>query len=427
MATAGTASALPSSLLASGRVSPSDKLVIGLIGCNSMGFVDARDMLKMPGVELAAMCDVDQNVLEERAADAVQITGKKKPEFYGDYRKLLERKDIDAVVIGTPDHWHCLPTVHACQAGKDVYVEKPLANSITECNIMLSAARKYNRIVTVGQQQRSGTHWQSAMNFISSGRLGKIRRVNIWANFNYGAGNPPVPDRPVPEGVDYDMWLGPAPKRPFNRNRFHGSWRMFWDYGGGLMTDWGVHLIDMPLWAMNVKSPPKSVSATGGIFAHGDNALETADTQNVLYAMDNFVICWEHNGGIQQGPYDRRFGAAFIGTNGTLIADRSNWEVYVEEDDDGKRMQAPPMQFSDRKSHLNHTEDFVKCVKSREKPAGDIEIGHRAALYAHLGNIAYRTGSRLIYDEKNNTIVDNKEATALLTPHYRKPYQLPEV
>jgi len=228
---------IPADLLARRRmISPNEKLIVGLIGCRNMGFHNARDFLLQPEVELAAMCDVDKNVLEARTKDILELQ-KKKPDHYKDYRKLLERKDINAVIVGTPDHWHCLQTVHACEAGKDVYVEKPLANSITECNIMLKAARKHNRVVQVGQQQRSGTHWKAAMDFIRSGKMGKIRRVNIWANFNYGAGQEKVPDTPVPEGVDFDMWLGPAPDRPFNEARFHGSWRMFWDYGGGLMTD----------------------------------------------------------------------------------------------------------------------------------------------------------------------------------------------
>ncbi len=262
----------------------------------------------------------------------------KKPDLYKDYRKLLDRKDIDAVVIGTPDHWHCLQTVHACEAGKDVYVEKPLANSVTECHIMLKAARKHNRIVQVGQQQRSGLEWKAAMDFIKSGKLGKIRRVNIWANFDYGAGPEKVPDGPVPEGVDYDMWLGPAPLRPFNKSRFHGWWRMFWDYGGGLMSDWGVHLIDMPLWSFDVQSFPVSVVATGGIFAHRDRALEMADTQNVVYEMNDYLITWEHNGGLEIGPYDQPYGVAWIGTNGTLVADREHWRLFPESSENEYRM-----------------------------------------------------------------------------------------
>src|SRR5690606_32761982 len=168
---------------------------------------------------------------------------------FTDFRKLLGRKDIDAIIIGTPDHWHCLIAVAACEAGKDVYVEKPMANSIGECDLMARAALKYDRIMQVGQQQRSGQAFIESRDLVKSGYLGKIRKVNIWSNFNYGLGNLMVAQTPVPAGVDYDFWLGPAPSRAFNPNRFHGCWRHFWDYGGGLMSDWGVHLLVMAICA----------------------------------------------------------------------------------------------------------------------------------------------------------------------------------
>lgn len=419
------APAVPVNLLAhKKRIPPNEKLVIGLIGCNSMGFADAHDLLLQPDIELAAMCDIDSNVLDNRMKDVLEIQ-EKKPDLYKDYRKLLERKDIDAVVIGTPDHWHCLQTVHACEAGKDIYVEKPLANSVAECNIMLKAARKHNRIVQVGQQQRSGIEWKAAIDFIRSGQLGTVRRVNIWANFDYGAGPEKVPDEPVPEGVDYDMWLGPAPLHPFNKSRFHGWWRMFWDYGGGLMSDWGVHLIDMPLWSSDIKTFPVSVVASGGIFAHRDRALEMADTQNVIYEMKDCLITWEHNGGVQVGPFDQLYGVSWIGTNGTLVADREHWRVYPEWSDDEYRMKAPEEFKSDGQSHIYHVRNFIDCIKTREKPAADIEIGHRVCIYAHLGNIAYKTGRRLVYDPITESIPGDPEATAMLTPVYRAPYQLP--
>jgi predicted dehydrogenase len=412
-------------LLRKKRISPNEKLIIGLIGCNSMGFYDARDLLLQPEVELAAMCDIDDSVLDKKVSEVLKLQAKK-PGIYKDYRKLLERKDIDAVVIGTPDHWHCLMTVHACEAGKDVYVEKPLANTVAECNVMLRASRKHNRIVQVGQQQRSGIEWKAAMDFIQSGQLGKIRRVNIWANFNYGAGDEKVPDEPVPAGVDYNMWLGPAPERPFNRSRFHGMWRMFWDYGGGLMSDWGVHLIDMPLWSFDVKTFPKSVVASGGIYANKDKALEMADTQNVIYEMDDCLITWEHNGGIQVGPFDQLYGISWVGTNGTLVANREHWRVFPEWGENEYRMKAPDEYKSDDQSHIYHVRNFIECVKTRVKPAADIEIGHRVCIYAHLGNIAYRTGRKVTYDPVTETIPNDPEATSMLTPRYREPYKFPK-
>jgi predicted dehydrogenase len=409
-----------------GRTAANDKVVVALIGCRNMGYGDLADFLRFPGVECAVLCDIDSQILENRVADVKDVTGKK-PKTYKDFRKVIENKDIDVVIVGTPDHWHCLPLVYACQAGKDVYIEKPLSNSIAESYVMLQAARKYKRVVQVGQQQRSGQHWQDAINFVKSGKLGKVRVAKCWANFDYAAGRRAVPDEPVPEGIDFNMWLGPAPDRTFNRARFHGSWRMFWDYGGGLATDWGVHLLDMALWALNIDYAPKSTLASGGIYASKGNAVETADTQEVLYEFDDFSLRWEHNAGIESGPNGRNYGVCFMGSNGTLWADRANWEVLPENDREKARMEAVEPQQTDEKSHINHVENFIECIKTREKPAADIEIGYWAALYAHLGNIAYRTGNKIIWDNEKQTFGDDSGANALVTPAYRAPWKLPEV
>jgi predicted dehydrogenase len=406
--------------------SANDKIRIGLIGCKNMGWGDLQDLLKHPEVECAALCDVDGSILNGRAADYAKLRANK-PMLCGDFRKVLELKDVDAVIIGTPDHWHCLQTVAACQAGKDVYVEKPLANSIAECDIMMKTARKHDRVVQVGQQQRSGMHWKEMIAFIRSGKLGRIRMVKHWANFNYGAGRPAVPDEPVPAGVDFDMWLGPAPQRTFNRNRFHGLWRLFWDYGGGLQTDWGVHLLDMGLWAMEVRGGPKSVSSSGGIFAFRENALETADTQAVLYEFGDFMMTWEHHAGIQSGPYGRNYGVAFIGSNGTLVADRDNWEVLAEGDDGKTRMEAVEKRKTDNLDRENHMADFIDCLRTRRRPAADIEIGRNAALMAHLGNISYRTGRKIKWDDASSRVMDDPGADALVRPAYRTPWIFPEV
>ena len=247
----------------SAGVGANDKIGVGLIGCNGMGFEDLKAFLRNPEVECIALSDIDENVLNNRAAETEKITGKKVKHLYKDWRKLIDNKDIDLVIVGTPDHWHCLQMVSACQAGKDVYCEKPLGNSIEECNIMVRAAQKYNRVVQVGQWQRSDPHWQDAMQFVHSGQLGKIRTVRVFSYQGWCPSIPVKPDEAVPAGVDYDMWLGPAPKRPFNRNRFHFTFRWFWDYAGGLMTDWGVHLLDYALYGMNVTAP-ESIMASGG-------------------------------------------------------------------------------------------------------------------------------------------------------------------
>ncbi|MEN8203664.1 MAG: Gfo/Idh/MocA family oxidoreductase [Bacteroidota bacterium] len=423
----GISSALTASNLSpSGILGANDKISVALIGARNMGWGNLKDILKQENVECKTLCDVDDAVLSEKAAELVK-SGKRKPSLEKDYRKVLEDKDIDAVIVGTPDHWHCLPTVEACEAGKHVYVEKPLANSVGEINVMLDAARKYKSLVQVGQQQRSGAHWKSAIAFVKSGKLGSIRQVKFWANFNYGAGNMPVPDSDPPEGVDYERWLGPAPLRPFNRNRFHGSWRMFRDYGGGLITDWGVHLIDMGLWAMDVKGAPASVQALGGNFANTDRALEMPDTLTVLYEMEGYNMIWEHNGGVQQGPYDQNYGVKFIGSSGTLVADRDKWRVFPEGEGENLRMEEIEPQASDYKSHINHCENFIRAIRFGDKLNAEIEIGHRSALFAHLGNISYWAGDRVVYDEKSRRISSSDKADALLTPAYRSPWKFPSV
>lgn len=208
----------PFLIQASNSISVNDKIQVALIGCNGMGFEDLKAFLRNPEVECIALCDIDENVLNNRAAETEKITGKKVKHLYKDWRKVIDNKDVDVVIVGTPDHWHCLQAVYACQAGKDVYCEKPLGNSIEECNIMVRAAEKYNRVVQVGQWQRSDPHWQDAMAFVHSGKLGKIRTVRVFSYQGWCPSIPVKPDEPVPAGVDYDMWLGPAPKRPFNRN-----------------------------------------------------------------------------------------------------------------------------------------------------------------------------------------------------------------
>jgi predicted dehydrogenase len=429
IAATGLSTLAPASMFASfsNKKSPNEKITVALIGAKNMGFGNLENALKQPNVECAALCDVDEAVLNQRTADVAKLQGKA-PAQYKDFRKLLENKDIDAVIIGTPDHWHCLPFVYACQAGKDIYVEKPLANSIAECDIMVKAARKYNRVVQVGQQQRSGNHFKGAMDFIKAGKIGQLRKVNIWANFNYGIGQLKVPDEAVPVGVDFETWLGPAPQRTFNKARFHGSWRMFWDYGGGLMTDWGVHLIDMALWAKDITDLPLAVTATGGNFSYPDHAHETFDTMNVSYQMKDFNINWENTAGLQNGPYGRLYGLAFAGNDATLVIDRDSWEVFPEWDDENKKTKVPAMpKQTGVDSHEDHMRNFLECIKTRKDPNCTIENGRLVAAYAHMGNIALRTNSRLVWNESDKNFGDNKAANALITPKYRKPWVLPKV
>lgn len=406
------------------KFSPNEKIVVALIGARNMGFGDLENALKQPNVECAAICDIDDAVLESRSTDIAKLQGKA-PEKYKDFRKLLDRKDIDAVIIGTPDHWHCLIMIAACEAGKDVYVEKPMGNSIAECEAMVKAARKYNRVVQVGQQQRSGAHWQRAMEFMRAGKIGQLRKVLVWGNFNYGIGSLKVPDEPVPAGVDFDMWLGPAPKRSFNPARFHGNWRMFWDYGGGLMTDWGVHLLDMALWVKEIKEHPLSVMSTGGNWAYPDHAHETFDTMAVNYQLKDYTITWQSTAGTEQGPYGRSYGLAYIGNDATLVIDRGGWELFPEQANGKPKVPVMPKQ-NGHDSHFEHMQNFLECIKSRKDPNCTVENGSLVAQYAHMGNISLRTHSLLQWDNERRTFGRNRAANALITPTYRAPWKFPE-
>ena len=395
-----------------------DRINVALIGCRNMGWGDLNDALLRPEVRCVALCDVDRKILEDRAAELEKRTGVK-PDLYGDYRKLLERQDLDAVIIGTPDHWHCLQMVDACAAGKDVYVEKPIANSIGECDLMVKAAKKYGRVVQVGQQQRSATLWNSMKKYIDSGKLGRIAKVNVWANFAYARITNPVPDQEPPQNVDFDFWLGPAPQRTFNPKRFHGSWRMFWDYGGGLITDWGVHLFDMALWGMNVKGMPNRVMASGGNHQDPMNYAETFDTMSVVYEFDDFIINWD-NVTIETGPYNKNYGVEFVGENGSLVANRESWEVLPFKD----RIE-PFQSLPDYLDHRDHLANFIDCMKKREmNTACTIDNGALCAKYAHLGNISARVGSDIVYDDVRKKF-NNKDANKLFIKEYRKPWKLP--
>ncbi len=306
-----------------------DRVSVGIIGTGMQGRSVLRAHVKLEDVEIRAICDVYAPNLEkgaELAPEADRLT---------DFRQVLDRKDIDAVVVATPDHWHALMTVMACQAGKDVYVEKPTSVAIAEGRSMVEAARKYKRIVQVGTQQRSAAHFQKVVELVRGGKIGAITSVRCWNVGNQspeGIGNPPDSDPPA--DLDWDMWLGPAPKRPFNANRFgvfpgiFPHFRWFWDYAGGMMTDWGVHLIDIAQWAMNVEAP-LSVSAVGGKFHLEDNR-ETPDTIQAIYQYPGFAMSYENrvcNGNPLNG---HGYGIEFYGTEGTLFVDRQEFAVTPE-------------------------------------------------------------------------------------------------
>ncbi|MCX2679997.1 Gfo/Idh/MocA family oxidoreductase [Galbibacter sp. EGI 63066] len=412
------------------KVKPSDQINFGVIGCKGMGWADMSAHLKMPEVNCIALADVDENVLNKRAADVKELRNTT-PKLYSDYRKLLENKDIDAIIIGTPDHWHCLNLVDACQAGKHVYVEKPLANSIEECNVMVDAAKRYHRVVQVGQWQRSGSQYDEAIQYVRSGKLGKIRLVKCWAYQGWMKPVPVKPNSKPPKGVDYKMWLGPAPSRPFNENRFHFNFRWFWDYAGGLMTDWGVHEIDIALYAMNAKAP-KSVIASGGKFAYPDDASETPDTLQTVYEYDDFNLLWEHATGIDGGNYGKTEGIAFIGNKGTLVVNRQGWEVIPEsdniEDKQVPRVEKVAFQKGKNNALEDHAANFVNAIKGNTTKLNcGIETGSIAAINAHMGNIAYKTGEKIYWDKEKEMFQNNDKANALLKANYHNGWELPKI
>ena len=428
-ATTGAAVAAPAVRIARGQasssVSPSDEIGLGILGLGRQGIYNMQKFMEQPECKVRAVCDVYDPHLQKGKA-------RSSAEGYKDFRRVLERDDIDVLVVSTPDHWHPLMTVMGCQAGKDVYVEKPASIAVVEGRKMVDAARNHKRVVQVGTQQRSGTHFQRAVQLVQAGELGRISAVRTW-NFGNstpaGIGNPS--DCDPPSGLDWDLWLGPAPAVPFNPNRFgvfEDKWshfRYFWDYAGGMMTDWGVHLLDIVQWAMRADAPEK-ISASGGKFILTDNR-ETPDTLTVTLQYRDFVCTYENRACNARRINDRGYGIEFYGTEGTLFLDRSGFQITPEnqrqKDRTVARMYA--MQEENRNDHGgDHVRDFLDCVTSRSTPVSDIEIGHRSTTTCLLGNIAYRTGRHIKWDATAETIIDDSEAAGWLEHNYRAPWKL---
>jgi predicted dehydrogenase len=417
----GTGLALSSGPFAGKVLGANEKITVGVIGCGSQGRWNMRDFLRQPDVQIAAVCDVYEANLNQ----AREMTDGKAA-AYKDFRKLLEQKDIDAVIIATPDHWHAMPAIHACDAGKDVYVEKPLSHTIQEGRKMVEAARRNKRVVQMGTQQRSGKHFQQAVDIVRSGKLGKVVFVRTWNYGNelpQGIGNPPDTD-PLP-GLDWDMWLGPAPYVRYNRNRCLGNFRWFWDYAGGKITDWGTHLIDVVHWALDVDAPT-TVYAAGAKYYIQDNR-ETPDNLEVTYEYPGFMMNYSNRIVNGYGIDGHSYGIQFQGTQGTLFVDRSGFEFTPELQRVGDESAPPaekPFKGEGSPQHLPHVRNFLDCVKSRQAPASEIEIGHRSTTAALLGNIALKVKQKINWDGKKEQIVGNTEAATLLTKQYRSPWKL---
>ena len=412
-------------------VAPSDRVRFGVIGCNGMGWADMRSALRTKGVECVALADVDQSVLDQRAKDALEAGGRT-PTLYRDYRKLLEDRTIDAVVIGTPDHWHCLIMADALAAGKHVYVEKPLANTIQEARAMQAAPAAPGKMVQVGQWQRSAPQYEQAMKLVRSGTLGHIRLVKTWA---YQGWMKPVavkPDSAAPAGVDYDMWLGPAPRRPFNPNRFHFTFRWFWDYAGGLMTDWGVHEIDIALWAMDASAPSRSWPR-----AESSPTRMTPPRRPTRCRRSSSTTASTCSGSTPRvstaGNYGSNEGIAFIGNNGTLVVNRGGLEVIPETEnaeelptlqDGGAASYRPPR---DVDALDLHTRNFVEAIRANDASLlkCGIETGSVAAINAHMGNIAFKVGRKVFWDAGGGSFKGDAEANALIAPPYHNGWKRP--
>jgi predicted dehydrogenase len=396
-------------------VAPADKVVLGFIGVGGMGTGLIGIFKDFPDVAIAAVCDV----YEPHAHRARSAAGGS-PEVTSDFRRVLDRKDIDAVVIATPDHWHGITTIMACQAGKDVYCEKPLAHRIQEGRAMVDAAAKYHRVTQMGNLIHAGENYHRVVEIVRSGVLGKISKTRVWlAADRRGMGRPP--DGPPPPGCDYDFWLGPAPARAFNPNRFTFNWRYFWDYGGGILTDFCCHIVDLVHWAMEVDAP-RTISATGGRYALADNA-EVPDTLEVTYEYEKedrkFLMVWSQTDANGHGLENQGLGISFQGTEATLVASYDSYTIVPEK---GAKIEEPPKTLP---RSAGHHREWIDALKTRAQCSCHFGYGHRLTTVGNLGNISLWTGEKLKWDAAKERIVNHPESNRYLTKEYRKPWSLP--
>ena len=360
---AGMVALAGATAVAGSKSTPGERVRVATIGVRNQGKTLTAHLAGLPDVDVVALCDVDESLRPAATSAATDVHGKS-PRWESDFRRILDDRTIDAVVIATPDHWHAPMTILACQAGKDVYVEKPVSHNVREGQQMVAAARRSGRVVQSGLQQRSGTHFQSAVDFVRSGKLGAVHLAKAWTVHRrkpIGRKRDSVP----PDGVDYDLWLGPAPLRAFNANRFHYNWHWFWDYGTGELGNWGTHMLDVARWGLGVGLPTR-ISASGGRF-HFDDDQETPDTLVVQYAYPRATIVWEHRLWSTHGVEGRSAAAAFYGEAGTLVVDRGGWKVYDL---------AETIASDSSEQPIAHLRNFVDCIKNRSRPAADIETGH---------------------------------------------------
>ena len=394
---------------------PNDQLRVAVVGIRGRGRSHIAAFCARDDTSVAALCDVDSRLFAERAREVEQKTGKA-PQLVGDLRHLMDDKSIDIITIATPNHWHALAAVWACQAQKDVYVEKPVSHNVSEGRKIVQAARKYGRIVQTGTQSRSSEGVQQAIEFLRSGQLGKIflsRGLCFKPRGSIGQ----KADGPVPAGVDYDIWLGPAPERAFNPNRFHYEWHWNWDYGNGDIGNQGIHQMDLARWGLGKDSLPSHIESTGGRFGYKDDG-ETPNTQVASFRYDDCELVFEVRGLPTNDEKGVKIGNLFYGPEGYLVLNGDKWATFFGDKEE-------PGPSGDGGG--DHFGNFVKAVHARKPDLLNAEIleGHLSSALCHLGNMSYRLGRSLVFDPKAETFGTDEVANALLTREYRSPFTMP--
>ena len=387
-----------------------DQINVAVIGVRGRGRSHIKNFDSIDGVNIAAICDVDNNVLENVAAKFEKPVKK-----YCDFRKLLAQKDIDVISIASPDHWHAPLAAFSIIAGKHVYVEKPVSHTLQEGRYLAALAKREQKIVQHGTQARSLSSFQNAVKYLQSGKLGTIRMAKA---INHQLRGPigHEPDAPVPDGVDYDLWLGPAPKRPFSKNRFHYNWHWFWDYGSGDMGNDGIHQIDMARWGLGVGFP-KTVICSGGQLYYDDDH-ETPDTQTAIFEYENASIIYEMRLWTDYKMEGHDNGNIFYGDEGTMSVGRRGWSVTFKDGTAGP---------SEPKGSDEHFQNFINAVKKNDPELlnANLEDAHISASLCHMGNISMLEKQRLQFDAKKERFENSPEANGMLSKEYRKGFELP--
>ncbi len=411
-------------------------LRVGLIGSGWYGKIDLLRLIQVAPVEVISLCDVDQKMLSEAAEIvASRQVSKKKPRTYGDYRQMLKEKDLDLVLIGTPDHWHALQMIAAVESGVDVYCQKPISVDIAEGQAMLASARQHQKVVQIGTQRRSTPHLIEARDrVIKEGKLGKVGLVEIYCYYHMRAGENP-PDATPPEGFDYEMWTGPAPKMPYNSLIHPRRWRAFMEYGNGIVGDMCVHMLDMTRWMLGL-GWPKKVTSTGGIYVDKASRANISDTQSATFDYGDLQVVWQHRSWGEANDPKYPWGATFYGDKGTLKADVHHYEYFPAGKDkatiDGKALyeyaKYPEDETEkDLERHVasavrGHMRDLLSCMETRNKPVADIEEGYISTASCILANLSMKLGRELAWDPIKQEITGDPEANKLLKRPYREPW-----